>query len=242
MLRKALIILYQPYKWLIFLPLAIILTLIFGFGAVIFSYFLKPKLTSKIFGVYWARTLIFLTPVFTRVKGKNNIVKGQSYVIIANHLSQYDIFLIYAWLGIDFKWVMKKELRKIPGLGAACERMEHIFIDRSTPIAALETINQAKKRIVNGTSVIFFPEGTRSKNGEMGEFRRGAFKMAFDLDLPVLPVTIKDTNKVLPPSSLNLIPGKIEMIIHKPINISAYSWNDVSILVNQTQEIIQSGL
>jgi len=241
-MKKVLFLLYQPYKWLIFIPLAFIITFFWGMAAVLLSFFLKPKIVSYLIGVSWGRLLIYLTPVFVQIKGRKNIQKRQSYVIIANHLSQYDILLIYGWLGIDFKWVMKQELRKVPGLGPACERLEHIFIDRKNPLKSLETINQAKNRIKNGTSVIFFPEGTRSRNGEMQEFRRGAFKMAFDLNLPMLPVTIKGTDKILPTSSLKLFPGKVEMIIHPAINIENYTWNNVADLIAVTQQQIQKGL
>jgi len=238
-MKKAFFLIYQPYKWLIFIPLAFIITFFWGIAAVLLSMILKPKVVSFLIGVSWGRLLIYLTPVFVNVRGRKNIQSKQSYVIIANHLSQYDILLIYGWLGVDFKWVMKQELRKVPGLGPACERLEHIFIDRSSPVNALETIKKAKNRIINGTSIIFFPEGTRSKNGEMMEFRRGAFKMAFDLNLPILPVTIKNTDKILPTSSLNLLPGNIEMIIHPPIDISHYSWEKVGDLIQKTQDIIR---
>ncbi|HPD65211.1 MAG TPA: lysophospholipid acyltransferase family protein [Bacteroidia bacterium] len=241
-MRKLLFVLYQPYKWLFFIPVSFLITFFWGTGAVIFSYFLKPAVVSKIFGVSWAQIILFLTPVKTKIYGRNNIQKNKSYVIIANHSSQYDILLLYAKLGVDFKWVMKKELRAIPGLGAACERMEHIFIDRSTPLGALDTIEKAKKRIVNGTSVIFFPEGTRSRNGEISSFRRGAFKFAFDLGLPILPVTISGTYNVLPPKSWNVRPGTISLHIHPPIDISDYSWKEADILINNAKNIILSPL
>lgn len=237
---KIMYILYQPYKWLVFIPISFIITFLWGSAAVISSYFLKPATVSRIFGISWARILLFLTPVTIKVKGKENIQKSQSYVIIANHSSQYDILLLYAKLGIDFKWVMKKELRAVPALGAACERMEHIFIDRSAPVAALDTIEKAKKRIKNGTSIVFFPEGTRSRNGKLTSFRRGAFKLAFDLGLPVLPITISGTFNVLPPKSWDVKPGKISLHIHPPVDINLYTWKEVDILIEKVKSDILS--
>ena len=127
-MKKALWLLYQPYKWLVFIPLACILTLFFGFLALPLVFIFGAKTASLISGAWWARLLSYLTPVFVRVSGRKNIVRKQSYVIIANHQSLYDILILYGWLGLDFRWVMKKELRKIPGAGIACEKIGHICI------------------------------------------------------------------------------------------------------------------
>ncbi len=182
-------------------------------------FIVNPKTAGFLSGVPWARVNAFITPMIVRVMGRENIDRNQSYVIVSNHQSQYDILMIYGWLGVDFKWVMKQELRKVPALGIACERLGHIFIDRSDPVSAVASLKAAKEKITNGTSMMFFPEGTRSKDGTLGTFKKGAFKMAIDLGLPVLPVTITGTSNILPAGTLNLFPGKAKMIIHKPIEI-----------------------
>jgi len=177
-----------------------------------------------------------------QVVGRENIDKEKSYVIIANHQSNYDIFALYGWLRVDFKWVMKQELRKVPFLGICCEKLGHIYIDRSNTKAALESIAAARKKIVNGTSVLFFPEGTRSKNRKLGRFKKGAFKMAVDVGLPILPVTITGTADILPPKTTNLVPGKVKMIIHKPISVSGYDDDNIQDLMKKAREIIESEL
>ena len=106
--------------------------------------------------------------------------------------------------------MLKQELRKIPGLGIGCEKVGHIFIDRSNHEKALESINNAKRTIVNGTSVLFFPEGTRSKTGRLGEFKKGAFIFAIDIGVPILPITVVNTGKILPPHTMNLLPGRVK--------------------------------
>jgi 1-acyl-sn-glycerol-3-phosphate acyltransferase len=180
--------------------------------------------------------------MLVKVTGKHNIVKTQSYVIVANHQSQYDIFVIYGWLGVDFKWVMKQELRRIPGIGIGCEKVGHIFIDRSNHEKAVASLHAAKEKIVNGTSVIFFPEGTRSKDGSVGKFKKGAFKMAIDLKLPILPITITGTKEILPPKTIDLFPGKAQMIIHEPIDTSSYTEANLDDLIDLTHGVIESGL
>jgi 1-acyl-sn-glycerol-3-phosphate acyltransferase len=233
-------IIYQPYKWLIFIPFLAINTIIFGLLAVLISLAVNKKLGSFIGGAVWSRVNAFFTPVFVSVKGRENIAKGQSYVVVANHESAYDIFVLYGWLGIDFKWVMKKEIRKIPGIGFGSEAVGHIFIDRSSSKSAIETIEAAKQRIRGGTSVVFFPEGTRSRTRELLPFKKGAYRFAYDLNLPILPVSINGTRKIFPPDSLNLMPGKAEIIIHPPIDISLFEQENISSLIAESRRVIES--
>jgi 1-acyl-sn-glycerol-3-phosphate acyltransferase len=241
-MKKILHILYQPYKWFIFIPYLAVSTLFFGSLTVLMVHITTPRITSFICGTIWARLNSYLTPMMVAVYGRDNIVKTQSYVVVSNHQSQYDIFVLYGWLGVDFKWVMKQELRKIPGIGIGCEKVGHIFIDRSNHERALASLHAAKEKIVNGTSVIFFPEGTRSKDGSLGSFKKGAFKMAIDLGLPVLPITIIGTNNILPSSTFDLFPGKARMVIHKPIDTARYNDRTLQELMAHTHMVIESAL
>jgi len=176
------------------------------------------------------------------VEGKENIDPTTSYIIVSNHQSALDIFLVYGWLGIDIKWVMKKELRKIPGIGFGSAKVGHIFLDRSNKRAAVESLAIAKRKLVNGTSVVIFPEGTRSDSGIPGNFKRGAFKLAIDLNLPVLPVSLINTRNVLPNNTMNIRPGKVKMVIHEPIGISKFSDENMAELISRTREQICSEL
>jgi 1-acyl-sn-glycerol-3-phosphate acyltransferase len=240
-MKKILYILYQPYKWLIFVPILTLSTLFFGFIAVLLTFFLNPK-TVSLMGVIWSRLNSFFTPMLVRVVGRENIDTKQSYIVASNHQSHFDIFVLYGWLGVDFKWVMKQELRRIPALGIACERIGHIYIDRSNHAAAVASLNAAREKLVNGTSALFFPEGTRSRTGEMLEYKKGAFKMAIGTNLPILPITIIGTRKILPADTLNLFPGRVTMIIHKPIDVTGYSDDNIQELMQETKEIIKSAI
>jgi 1-acyl-sn-glycerol-3-phosphate acyltransferase len=242
LMKNIIFIIYQPYKWLVFVPWIVLTTLFFGSLTVFLVVLTNPRIASFIGGAVWARLNSYMTPMFVSVSGREHIDKKQSYVIVSNHQSNYDIFVLYGWLGVDFRWVMKKELRKIPGLGIGCEKIGHIFIDRSNRHSAMAAIHAAKSKIVNGTSVIFFPEGSRSMDNKLGTFKRGAFKTALDLGIPVLPITIIGTRKILPPKTINLLPGRVKMIIHKPIGISGYTNNNLDELVKRTKEIIGDAL
>ena len=105
-MKRILYILYQPYKWLFFIPFLAINTTFFGLLTILLSYIASGKVASYIGGSIWAKLNTVLTPMLVNVTGRSNIQPRQSYIIVANHLSLYDIFLIYGWLGIDFKWVI----------------------------------------------------------------------------------------------------------------------------------------
>ena len=239
-MKKLGYILYQPYKWLIYVPLMVASTIFFSFMATTMAMLVSPRMGS-FFGMLWSRSSGLITPMFVKVKGRENIDKKQSYVIVANHQSQYDIFLLYGWLGIDFRWIMKKELRKAPFIGYASAKVGHIFIDRSSPRAAMESIEAAKKQLVNGVSVVIFPEGTRSRTGKLRPFKKGAFKIAHQLELPLLPVTLIGTNKIMGSGFLNVMPGSVKLIIHKPIDVKKYK-DKPDELIEITRETIASAL
>lgn len=241
--NKLLYILYQPYKYLVLFPLMIINTLFFGALAVVIAPLIGPRLGGLICGSWWSKLNTVLTPMFVKVSGRSNIKKYTSYIVVANHQSLYDIFLIYGWIGMDIRWVMKKELAKVPGVGFGSKSVGHIFIDRSNQRAALKSLEEAEKKLVNGTSVVIFPEGTRSRTGQLTKFKRGAFKMAMDLKLPLLPVTINGTREVMPhPSAINILPGKVKMTIHAPIMVEGLTEKDIPELMAKVKETIESGL
>ncbi len=240
MMKKLKYILYQPYKWLIYVPLMVLSTIIFSILAASAAILISPRIGS-FFGMMWAKSSGLLTPMFVEVTGKENIKKNESYVIVANHQSQYDIFVLYGWLGIDFRWIMKKELRNAPFIGYASAKVGHIFIDRSSPVAALKSIEDAKKQLINGTSVVVFPEGTRSRTGKMKKFKKGAFKIAHQLELPILPVTLVGANAIMGPGFLNVMPGKVELKIHEPIDMNKYK-DKPDELIEVTRSVIESGL
>jgi 1-acyl-sn-glycerol-3-phosphate acyltransferase len=233
--------LYKPYKWFVFIPFFIIMNfLIFTF--IPFTAYFCPKYLD-ILAVIWSRSSLIATPVFTEIKGKENIEKNKSYIIVANHASQYDIFVLYGWLGIPFKWIMKEELRKIPVIGYFCQVAGHIFIDRSKPEEAIKRINNAKEFLIKKNySILFFPEGTRSLDGRVKKFKKGAFKLALEMNIPVLPVTIKGTHSILPAKTTNLLPGKAELIIHKPISVEGLNKDSINNLISKTKFIIEKSL
>lgn len=188
--------LYLIYQIVIAFPIMLVLTLITALTTMTGSIF-NDRFWGYWPGMIWGRLfyIVFLIPV--HVHGRENIKKGQSYVITPNHQSYWDAFLMYGFTGIKFKWVMKKELGKIPFVGWACRMAGHIFIDRSSRSSSMKSISQAESKLKDGMSVVIFPEGTRTHDGRMSRFKRGAFLISEQLGLPILPVAIDGNYTVM---------------------------------------------
>ena len=215
--------LYTAYKWVFVLPTLVLTTTILGSFIIVLSFLGAPDYASRVFGTLWAKINTKAALIGVQTTGKEHIKQGQSYVIVANHQSLLDIYLLYGYLGIDVKWVMKQELRAVPVLGLACEMMGHVIVDRSNTASALASMERARERIKDGMSVIFFAEGTRSRSGELKPFKKGAFRMAQELNLPILPITIQNTRHILPSDTIDLRPGVTRMTIGKPISVEVTS-------------------
>lgn len=174
------------------------------------------------------------------VKGKEKIRKGESYVIVSNHQSHYDPIAIINALPIQFRWVIKKELLKIPLFGYALYASKHIFVDRSNKELAIASIQKGFKRLSPGVSVLFFAEGTRSPDGEIKEFKKGAFVAAINNSMPILPLTINGSRKVLSKHSLSVEPGKIEVVVNDPIETKSCTIDDLEKVMQKTRDSIIS--
>lgn len=165
----------------------------------------------------WSKLWCVLMFVRVEVEGRDNIDKNTSYVFVANHQGAYDIFLIYGYLNHNFKWMMKKSLSKIPFVGTACRISKHIMVDRSSATAIQKTMEAAKSILKDGMSLVVFPEGSRTPDGRMKAFKRGGFMLAAEFGLPIVPLTIDGSYRVMRKSTYRITPGKIKLTIHRPM-------------------------
>jgi 1-acyl-sn-glycerol-3-phosphate acyltransferase len=241
-MRKLLFWPYQLYVWLIFFPLVLILTVVFSSLTIIFSMLVDSNFASRVFAVTWAKWLAWLTPISVTVLGAENASRGRSYVVVSNHQSMYDILVIYGWLALDLKWVMKQELRKMPAIGIGCEKAGHIFVDRKNPKRAREALEEALQRLGNGIGILFFAEGTRSMDGRLLPFKKGAFRTAIEQQLPLLPVTVVGTRAILPNKTLSLFPGRAQLVIHPAIETGGMELSQMDDLMNASKKAIASAL
>ena len=209
--------LYRAFQLLVSLPVAFISTVATAVTVIIGCTIGNGHFWGYYPGKWWSKLMvrIFLLPV--TVEGRENLEPEQSYVFVANHQGAFDIFLIYGYLGRNFKWMMKKSLEKIPLVGYSCKRSGHIMVDRSTPQAIRQTIENAEKQLKNGMSLVVFPEGSRSFTGKIGRFKRGAFMLASEFKLPVVPVTIDGAFEIMSRKSKLPHWGHITLTIHNPV-------------------------
>ncbi len=219
-MNRFLKLIYQPYKWIVVVPFMFAITMIMGLLCICVGLVFTQD-AANMTAVLWSRLSCAIVPFRVTLTGKKNYNRHQAYVVVANHQSMADIPVIHGFMGLNIKWVMKQELRKIPIFGTACHYLGCIFIDRSHRDAAIQSIHRARKYLSPKASVLFFAEGTRSRTGKVHRFKKGAFVFARETKLPILPVTIKNSYQILPPDSLDLVPGTIDIIVHRPVYILA---------------------
>lgn len=233
---------YRIYQFFIAIPILLVVTIAAALLTILGSMLGFSRSMGYWPGHIWARIFCFVSFVRVKVSGRENIDARTSYVFVANHQGAYDIFSIYGYLGHNFRWMMKKGLMKIPLVGYSCKASGHILVDNSTPSATRTTMATAKKQLSGGMSVVVFPEGARTTDGRMHPFRRGAYTLAMEFGLPVVPVTIDGAYKVLPRGSLLPRPGVIRLTIHKPIHAPEGGRHELATLMEQSYKAIESAL
>jgi len=185
-----------------------------------------------------------LKVVMTRVDmiGKEKIDRNRSYIVMLNHQSHFDVWALIAYMPLQLRWVMKMELKHIPIFGYGCDKLGMIYIDRRDSDKARESLDAAKEKITDsGVSVVFFPEGTRSCDGKLMEFKKGGFVMALATNTPILPVTVNGSRYALPKGRpFAMKPGRIELIIHDPIEVEGMTYEDRNELMARIREVISS--
>lgn len=234
-------LIYRIYQILIMCPLIVVATIITAVVTVIGSAAGFGRWWGYYPEIIWSRLFCWLAFVKVTVRGHENIDKGTSYVFVANHQGAYDIFTVYGYLGHNFRWMMKASLRKIPFVGWACQWAKQIFVDNSSASATRHTMQEAEKLLRGGMSLVVFPEGARTWDGKMRQFKKGAYRLAVEFDLPVVPLTIDGAFDVLPRFKKLPVPGHIYLTIHKPI-MPPSEGHDIQSLIEESQSVIGAAL
>ena len=212
---------YWLWQYLVAWPLLLVLTIFTAVFTVCTVHWRNAEFVHKV-QQFWSCSFFWLMFLPVSVDGEEHIQKGQSYVFVSNHQSMFDVWLIYGWLPVIFKWLMKAELRKVPFVGTGCKAAGHIFVERRNAKAAMESLHEVEKQLVNGVSTVIFPEGTRSTTGETGRFKRGAFQIALDLGLPVIPLSLDGCFEVLPKGKPFVHRHPVHMYIGEPIDLKQF--------------------
>lgn len=236
--------LYRIYQLFIAAPVILVATIITAVTVTIGSTLGNGHFWGYYPGRWWGWVIIRVLLLPVKVEGRENLQSGQSYVFVSNHQGAFDIFLIYGFLQRNFKWMMKRQIRNIPLVGLACEASHQIFVDKRGPSKIKETYTKARATLKDGMSLVVFPEGSRSFTGHMGVFRRGAFMLADELQLPVAPLTINGSFNVMPRMRdmhfVNWHP--LILTIHKPIEPIGQGADNIKHLEQESYQVVMSGL
>lgn len=235
---------YCLYQFCIAAPLLILATILTAIATVVGTSIGNAHFWGYYPGHLWSKFFCWILLLPVEVRGLENIDQKTSYVFVANHQGSFDIFLIYGYLGRNFKWMMKRSLRRMLLVGKACEAAGHIFVDNSGPRKIVQTIRQARETLKHGTSLVVFPEGRRTETGKMGYFKKGAYILADELQLPIVPITIDGSFTVLPRTKgFNFVTWhKLILTVHKPILPTGQGQEDVKTIMQQSREAINSAL
>ncbi len=238
MLKKILHYLDYCRSLVITIPLIYINTIVMGTLSLIASIFDRSGKLQHFCARAWARILLWSVGARVTARGLEKIAPGRTYLYVANHQSYIDIPTLFATLPVNFRILAKKSLFSVPFMGWHLRRSGHIPLDRSSSKSGLKSLYDAAERVKAGTSLIVFPEGTRSSDGAIHEFKGGSFLLATRSGVPIIPITLNGTRGILIKDSWHLHPGHVEMIVHDPIDTSAYSPKNVEDLAEKTRTII----
>ena len=221
--------------WLIGLPVTI-----FIFILVIISLaFDRSGNSIHSIGALWSRILLFLSGVTVEIKGAENLLQDRPQILASNHRGAFDILALQGFIPIQFRWVAKKSLFKIPIIGWSMSLAGYVSIDREKAGSAYKSIERAAEKVKKGASVLIFPEGTRSAAGSLLPFKRGGFLLAAKSGVPIVPVSIRGTENLMKKESILIRPGAVKVVIGKPIPVSDA---DEKLLMEMVRKAIEEGL
>lgn len=211
-------------------------------GAIFTSFLVKGGNVPHLVGRLWARSILWVSRVKVTVQGLEHLDPGATYVYMANHQSMFDILVLLGHLPVQFRWLAKKELFRIPLFGYSMARVGYISIDRSNRRSAIRSLQEAARKIAEGVSVVVFPEGTRSKDGQLKAFKKGGFYLSVDSRRPIAPTVLFGTHEIMPKGMLRVRPGRVILSINPPVPTSSYQRQTKDVLMEKIWSIMKKDL
>ncbi|MEJ8553030.1 lysophospholipid acyltransferase family protein [Tepidibacter sp. Z1-5] len=190
----------------------------------------------------WAKALVELSGTKVNVIGEDNIPNNEAVLFVSNHQGNFDIPILLGFIKKPKAFVAKEELKKLPLLRTWMEYMNCIFLNRSNNRESVKSIKQGINNLKQGYSMVIFPEGTRSKDGKLGEFKPGALKLATKSKVSIVPVTINGSKDIMKKGSFIIRPAEVEVIISEPVEITEGMDKDTKSLTENIKNIIKSNL
>ncbi|MEJ2364254.1 MAG: lysophospholipid acyltransferase family protein [Deltaproteobacteria bacterium] len=227
---------------LLFYIILFLATVLCSLGVICTAFVSPASNSTHLLARLWARSLLFAAGVKVQMEGLDNINLEEAYVFAANHQSQFDIFTLLGHLPTQFRWLAKKELFRIPILGAAMKGAGYIPIDRSNRKEAFRSIDLAATRVREGTSVVIFPEGTRSLDGKLQSFKKGGFYLAIKSKRPIVPVSISGAFSILPKKGFRVRPQLVKVYVGEPVPTKDITPENRNWLISEIRRRIQEKL
>jgi len=224
------------YVWIIFA------TLLIGTTVILASFLPKTGNFIHHLARVWGRSILWISRVKVDISGLEHIDPSSTAIYMSNHQSNFDIPVYFSALPVQFRWLAKAELFKIPVFGRAMSGAGYIRIDRSNAKSALRSLKSAAESIRSGTSVLIFPEGTRSVDGKLLPFKTGGFYLAIGAGVPIVPLSIQGTRQVMAKGRKLIHVGSVHIEMKPPIETTAYTRKTMEPLMGQVQTSISEGM
>ncbi|BBO89392.1 lysophospholipid acyltransferase family protein [Desulfosarcina ovata] len=220
----------------------IVATTAIGITVILCSFFSHTGNFPHLLARLWANSILWVSRVKITVVGAERLDQKRSYIYMANHQSNADIPLLLGRLPVQFRWLAKAELFRIPIFGRAMRGVGYISIDRSNRKSAFESLTRAARTIRDGTSVLIFPEGTRSPDGNLLPFKKGGFVLAVDSGVPIVPIVIRGTRDIVPKGHFMIRPTPVRMEILDPLETADYTRKTKDALLQRVRTILTEHL
>ncbi len=230
---------FSTVFWLI--PTIAIYTIVLGIASITSSFFDRRGYFGHACARAWSWLILATTGVEVTVHGLERLVRGKTYVFVANHQSIYDIPCLFWHIPFQLRIIAKESLGRFPMLGPHLRRTGHMLVDRRRPDRS-GIFGWASRLTANGLSLIIFPEGTRSRDGMLGKFKGGSIMLAMQAGLPLVPISVVGSRHVMKKGELTTRPGHVTLIVHEPIELAPVAEPSVQAvreLANRVREVIR---
>jgi 1-acyl-sn-glycerol-3-phosphate acyltransferase len=237
-----------PFHWwrtvFFLIPAISVYTIVLGTLSILSSFVDRKGHAAHWCARAWSWLILSTTGVDVRVTGLDRVKRGETYVFVSNHQSIYDIPVIFASLPFQLRIIAKESLGRFPFLGWHLMRAGHLLVDRSNPDRT-GILNRWRRLVADRVSLVIFPEGTRSPDGEVGRFKAGSFLLALEAGLTIVPLSVSGTIHVMKKNRLMTCPGQVTLELHEPIptpRIESPGTADARQLAARIEEIIRAGV
>lgn len=213
-------------------------TIVIATTVILVSFFSRTGNLPHLLARLWANSILWVSRVKVTVRGAEKLDPRCSYIYMPNHQSNADIPLLLGCLPVQFRWLAKAELFKVPIFGRAMRGVGYISIDRSNRKSSFESLERAARTIRSGTSVLIFPEGTRSRDGRILPFKKGGFVLAVDAGVPIVPIIIRGTRDIISKGHFMIRPAPVTMEILDPVETADYTRKTKDALLARIRSIL----